>query len=66
MPIEFMNGFIKQDLQRNYEEIPGTELQTLCNSFVKFSSYDMRAVFLKCGYGEDGVFDLLRNLHWRF
>jgi len=63
-PIEFLIGYIKADLQKNYKEIPGTELRVICDTFAKFCDYDMNAVFRKCGYGTNGRFDPFTNLHW--
>jgi len=61
-PIEYVFGFIKGYLQEQYEEIPGSELKIISDSFMKYSNYDLHPTFEHCGYGIDGVFDPTKNM----
>jgi len=61
-PIEFLFGFIKSDLQKYYEEIPGTELNIIMDAFCRYECFDMKKVFLTCGFDELGRFDPCKNL----
>jgi len=61
-PLEFLFGYIKNDLQQHYEEIPGTELNIIMDAFVRYADFDMKKVFLTCGFDELGRFDPCKNL----
>ena len=63
-PIEVLFGLIKRRSYDLYKPGVSEELLTMCNLFKEFSSYDLRDIFIKCGYTSTGHFDPICNLDW--
>lgn len=61
-PIEIVFGWIKLTLKKVYEENSKKDFRIILGEVInRFSSYDMRPLFKKCGY-LNGVFDLSKAL----
>lgn len=57
-PIEYMFGYVKQYLQRNYVENSTEEFSVaISNGLEHYKQYDFSKVFRKCGYRPGGYFD---------
>lgn len=57
-PIEFIFGYCKKSLQRNYKENSAANLTTVISATLnQYSTFDSTQVFRKCGYLPGGIFN---------
>lgn len=57
-PIEYVFGYLKKYLKRNYVENDKTDLSVIiARALIRFKSYDCIRIFRKCGYLAGGQFD---------
>lgn len=57
-PIEVLFGLCKKQLQREYDECKNIDLKFMIAKVMKrFSKYDMKNLFRKCGYMKGGKFN---------
>jgi transposase len=62
-PIEFIFGYIKKSFQRHYCEISQRDLLPfVVEIFRRFMKFDMRRVFTKCGWMQQGFFNPVEPL----
>ncbi|KAH9113118.1 hypothetical protein AeMF1_012642 [Aphanomyces euteiches] len=57
-PIEFLFGYMKKAFQRHYVETSGADLLPfVVQTFRRFNQFDMRRVFRRCGWMQQGYFN---------
>lgn len=56
-PIEFVFGYCKKKLQRNYVENSAQIITTISDTLNSFTNFDCTKVFRKCGYLPGGKFN---------